>query len=316
MLWWPGHRGRSSVGWVRVALACLFACLGTAFAAPVVWVIASDTGSAYKEATDALVQQLERGGLRGSDIALTNAKDFHSQETPPKLYIALGTEALRSVLAVEPRAPVLAALIPKSAYERVLRDADRKSVNSLSVLYLDQPVHRQVNLVMLALPEARRIGVLWGSESVQHQNQLQVLARSHGLQLNEALVTQSGGLFAGLRDVLESSDVLMMFPDSQVYNASTVANVFLTTYRSRVPVLAFSPGYAKAGGLLSLHASAEQIGRQAGSMARQLLGGSGNAVQYPAEFVVTVNDRVARSLGINLNEVDLSQRLQRLERRP
>jgi hypothetical protein len=38
--------------------------------------------------------------------------------------------------------------------------------------------------------------------------------------------------------------------------------------------------------------------------------------QYPQEFEVTVNDLVARSLGLSLNAADLHARLRALEKRP
>jgi ABC-type uncharacterized transport system substrate-binding protein len=105
--------------------------------------------------------------------------------------------------------------------------------------------------------------------------------------------------------------------DPQVYNSGSIANVLLATYRARVPVLAFSPSYVRAGALLSLHSTPVQIGTQAGSMARSLLQGSASpAAVYPADFTVTVNEHVARSLGLTLDAPTLSDRLRRLEKRP
>ena len=45
---------------------------------------------------------------------------------------------------------VLAALIPRISFERVLADANRKSPSNVAALYLDQPFTRQLDLLRLA----------------------------------------------------------------------------------------------------------------------------------------------------------------------
>jgi ABC-type uncharacterized transport system substrate-binding protein len=82
-------------------------------------------------------------------------------------------------------------------------------------------------------------------------------------------------------------------------------------------VLAFSPAYVKAGALLSVHSSASQAGQQLASMASAVLQGVAQPVsQYPLDFNVTVNEYVARSLGLSLDARNLAERLHRLEKRP
>eukprot|EP01032_Pedospumella_encystans_P026470 gene26469-29906_t len=124
-------------------------------------------------------------------------------------------------------------------------------------------------------------------------------------------------LFTGLKTVLDDADVLLAVADPQVYNSATISNILLATYRARVPVVAFSPAYVKAGALLALYSTPRQIGVQAGALARGVLqGGPVPASQYPQEFSVAVNEHVARSLGLTLDEVALNERMVKLEKRP
>jgi ABC-type uncharacterized transport system substrate-binding protein len=53
-----------------------------------------------------------------------------------------------------------------------------------------------------------------------------------------------------------------------------------------------------------------------GVVQQYLQGGVAPVNQYPKDFEVTVNELVARSLGLRLNASVLRERLQSLEKRP
>jgi ABC-type uncharacterized transport system substrate-binding protein len=73
----------------------------------------------------------------------------------------------------------------------------------------------------------------------------------------------------------------------------------LTTYRARIPLVAFSPAYVKAGAVLAVYSTPAQVARRAVEMLRQWQSGRGlPSPQNPREFEVVVNERVAASLGL------------------
>lgn len=282
-------------------------------------IVSSERGGAYGEAAEALINELERGGLSRNELTqVTVAEYTQSEALSPKLYIALGTEAARALAMAEVRVPVLCTLLPRSSFERILRVSDRKASSQFSALYLDQPLSRQLELIQLALPGARRIGVLWGGESLVQAPALRALASSNGLQLVEVEVGLNELIFPGLKRVLEGSDVLLAMADPQVFNSSTVQNILLSSFRARIPMVAFSPAYARAGALLALYATPAQLGRQAGTLARGVLQGKplSSTPLYSQNFSVTVNGHVARSLGLNLDADALSLQLRRREGMP
>jgi ABC-type uncharacterized transport system substrate-binding protein len=99
--------------------------------------------------------------------------------------------------------------------------------------------------------------------------------------------------------VLAEADVLLALPDTRVFNAGSLQNILITTYRQRVPLVAFSAAYVKAGATLALYASPAQAASQAAAMVRIFLGGRGLLPPQSAlEFSVALNERVARSLGL------------------
>jgi putative ABC transport system substrate-binding protein len=316
------------IGWGLVWSVAAGGASGGAYAAELD-VVSPDRSAAYTEVAQTIATEWARLSQGKGDARLVYLSDGAGSESPaaggPQVIVTLGREALARVLAREPRVPVIAALIPKAGFERVLKDAPKKPAEPVVALYLEQPMARQVELLRLALPDAKRVGVLWGAESILQAGALRSNLQARGLELSGAYVGDAKDLFTSLKTALDDTDVLLAVPDPGVYNGANIANLLLATYRARVPVMAFSPAYVRAGALLSLHSSPRQIGHQAAAMARAqwlgatagsgAVGGAGGS-RFPSDFTVAVNEHVARSLGLSLDEQVLTERLRRAEKRP
>jgi ABC-type uncharacterized transport system substrate-binding protein len=310
---------------LRLRFLLIGYCLGCsvvvgAQADPAVIIISSnESTAAYQEATQALVVQLERGGVAPTETMRMTVADWsNSKLLKPGLFIALGAEAAAAVAAIDLRAPVLCALIPRSTLERILLQTGRKTSTQFSAIYLDQPMARQFELIRLALPTVRRVGVLWGAESLPRANAIRSIGQRHGLELVEASVSRDDLLYPGLKRVLEDAQLLLAVPDPQVYNGNTIQNILLSSFRASVPMVAFSPAYVRAGALLALYGTPTQVGQQVAGVARAVLQGKPLPAQplYPQEFTISVNQQVAHSLGLNLNVDVLSEQLRRREPAP
>jgi ABC-type uncharacterized transport system substrate-binding protein len=304
----------------RVWLIAAMACLLSPAHAYLVCVVSSERAPAYQEAADSLTQELVRSGIARQDIQALSLAEYLDgsvvgQDT--RLIVSLGADALRQVLARNARQAVIAALIPRISFERLLADSHRKNPANVAALYLDQPFGRQLDLLHMALPSVRRVGVLWGPESVAQQPLLATALQARGLESTERVLAEGGSLITALRAVLNNTEALLAVADSAVYNPSTIANILLTSYRDKTPVMAFSPGYVKAGALLSVHSTAAQAGVQVASMALHYLQTNTlPASQYPLDFSISVNEYVAHSLGLSLQAKTLNERLHRLEKKP
>jgi ABC-type uncharacterized transport system substrate-binding protein len=76
----------------------------------------------------------------------------------------------------------------------------------------------------------------------------------------------------------------------------------LTTYRNRIPLIGFSAAYVKAGALAAIYSTPENIADQLAELTAQSLSAAGAVKQIisPKYFSVSINSRVARSLGVQL----------------
>jgi putative ABC transport system substrate-binding protein len=300
-----------------LAVACL--CLmtyGSAWAAGTVsvWLALSDTGGVHAEAAESLRAQLEKAQPGRISWRVEHWSQFTSPKPEPQWVVAVGTAAQRGMqelFAGDPTPPpILAILVPHLAFERI---ADQKRLNagSLSAVFLDQPPARQLELIRLALPAVRNIGILVSGESRGHVSALAKAASARSLKLVVSPVDQ-GGLFPALQSLLSDANVLLALPDPTVFNSQTAANILTAAYRRQVPLVGFSPSWVKAGALLALYSTPAQVGARGGELLLHALAGRPLAPpQSPQEFVVKVNQDVARSLGIALDEAQLGEQLSR-----
>lgn len=301
-------------------LACLLLwVVGSVHATTLVVIVSSERSPAYVEAAEALVSELERQGVSRFEMRQQTTLEFQKDGAgTPRLLVALGALAAQTVAKTDPRYPVLCALLPRTSYESVLQETGQRSSAQFSALYLDQPLSRQLELIRLALPAAKNVGVLWGQESKSKESVLKALAATKQLTLVEGRVSGDSLLFPQLKKVLADADVLLAQADQQVFNPQTIQNILLASFRAQVPMLGFSPAYVRAGALIAVFSTPEQIGRQSAALAKDVLQGKGLPATplYPSSFSVMVNDHVARSLGLSLEASALTARLKSAESAP
>lgn len=275
-----------------------------------VWVALAEEGGVHAEAAAVLRAELE------PHAALTvgaTAAVLDERAPTPALIVTVGTLAYERTLkwleqrdAVWQRVPVLATLLPRAAYE-AYRAAGAPRLRVTSAVVLDQSLGRQMALIQRALPDRRRVAVLPGPQTQPQLGALEQEARARGIQLMvTARVDTPGEVYPALKEATASADVLLALPDALIYNSANLQNILLASYRARVPLVAFSAAYVKAGALLAVYSTPAQVGRHAGGLVRGWLAGRGlPPAQSPREFAVVANHRVATSLGIQLDDAAL-----------
>lgn len=279
-------------------------------------ILTSDAGGVYAE----LIAALQRD-LTGSGLALSVTDRPASTGAVRSLVVTLGTKALREAAQrslqspVWAQVPVLAALLPQSAWRSGAAGLPRGS----SAIWLDQPVDRYVELTRQALPQRRRLGVLLGPTSVGLEPVLDRATLARGLTAVKANVdAPATDLFPALQGVLQNCDMLLALPDPTLYNAESLQNILIATYRQRVPMLSYTAAHARAGATLALHTPLEEVAAQLVRALRQFsTQGSLPVPEGPQGFSVVVNEQVARSLSLDLRSpAELQAAVRRAEGRP
>lgn len=277
-----------------------------AMAAPRIWVALAEEGGVYLEAAAALKAGLDDA----AEVSMDGWQDLFDRKTDrPDLIVTVGAAALDGALerlakkdAAWARIPVLASLLPQVVFDARLA-AGQVVQRPFSAAVLDQPLGRQLALVKRALPERQRVAVLPGPQTRPQIPLLEREARSRGLQLVTAPeVRAQEEIYPSLKEALTEADVVLALPEPVIYNANTLQNILLASYRARVPLVAFSSAYVKAGAVLAVYSTPAQVARRAVEMVRQWQAGRGlPPLQRPREFEVAVNAKVAASLGLRID---------------
>src|SRR5205814_7553131 len=140
-----------------------------------------------------------------------------------------------------------------------------------------------------------RVGVIFNRARTGYLvKQAEGVAREEGLQLVTKEITSPKEVTAALDALQDEVDALWIIPDETILAQAVVQQILLVSYRKKIPVLGVSERHARMGALLSLSfASSEDIGRQAGDIARAVRGGIA-AAQLPYTTARTI------SIGVNL----------------
>lgn len=287
---------------------------GMAHAGAPIVVVMRDTDPAHRQAYAAMLTTLQRKApdLRSVEIDVSELDTTRFTDT--RVVISFGAHAARALAQRMPPTKVVHSLLPEGAWE-ALPEKWRHSGRNTAIV-LDQPPGRQLELIRQALPEWNRIALLTGPEIEPALKRIGALARNALFTVSEAVVDSERALYPALRSVLADPAILIVTPDTRIFNSNTVQNVLLTAYRSQSPVLGFSAAYAHAGALLALYSTPGQIGTQTAELAALLAHGSAVPPPRPPRyFEIAVNRNVAHSLGIELDDAEqLTAALTRAEK--
>jgi hypothetical protein len=279
---------------LSVALAFLFFCISPVQAEPLrVTVVLSEEGGVYQEFSDLL-----RVKMPVARFAL-NTVNVDQILSGSDLYIAVGMKAVDELASRD--IPVLSVLVPKAGYDKLQHGLALRTVPR-SAIYLEQPMERQVAFLLTALPSTRDVGILYSAPPPELQNVRRLLADKK-VRLHDISVGSAQSLNDALESILRESEVLFVLADAGVYNAATIRNILLTSYRKQIPLVGISQAYVKAGALCAIYSTPDQIATQAAEAIRHFSEvGKLPSSQYPKEFEVSVNLQVARSLDIPIQD--------------
>ena len=236
-----------------------------------------------------------------------------------QLVVTVGTKASQYAATMLRNTPVLAIFIPKSSFERIVSELPENSTRKYSAIFLDQPLHRLVNLGLLLQPQASQIGTVLGPISHQHLETLQQLAKNHPFNLHYRFLGNDDNPVSTLKPVVMASDIFVAVPDQAILNRSVAKWILYLSYSEKIPVIGFSKAYTDAGALASVFSTPENIGHHTGELIGNWLSNQDNTIwqpQYPAYCTVKTNHAVARSLGITLPDKEILRRqLEAMERK-
>lgn len=280
-------------------LAALFIFFLLSVATPVwaggIALILSESGGAYGEFAGVLEEALSGSSWNITSTALADAGQ--TPAIPADLVIAAGSDALRKALSRNDSPPIIAALLPRQSYERIL--AENRRPNRITAIYLDQPAARQAAFVRQLLPDQKRFGMLVSVETRSALPQYRQAFTNAGLVLDVEDADTERNLLPALNSVLDRAAALIAVPDNSIYRRNNIKAILITAFRHQRPIIGYSPAFVTAGALAALHTTPTQVARQTA----ELIISHGTNLpppSAPSQFAIAINPNVAQSLGLKI----------------
>lgn len=214
------------------------------------------------------------------------------------LIISAGGEALQRALAAGGTTPIIATLLPRQSYEKIIALSGQQRTR-ITAIYLDQPPARQASFLRSLLPDVKRVGMLFSSETRWQASQYRQAFKNVGLILDSEESDTPNTLLPAISALLPRVNALLAVPDGTIYKRDNIKAILVTSYRHQRPVVAFSAPFVNAGALAALHTTPTQIARQTAELINNM-GAVLPPPMPPSHFAITINSSVARALDLSI----------------
>lgn len=271
--------------------------------------VASKSTADYIEVLESIKRQLEADNPHGYEFNTRfrpSGTDLKTDLSAADFIVTVGTSAADTVYSLKPKAPLISVLITENAFS-VLAEKHYGSVEAafaaqVSSICLDQPVSRSIRLARLLVPGSSGLGVMLGPASVHRQAELSKYIADSGLQPQFVSIGAKDNPIHKIEPVLSRSDVFIPISDSRRINIATAKWILHLSYRYKVPVIAFSKSYLKAGALAAIYSSPADVARDAAEWLIKSRSETIGNLYKPAHYSVDFNKSVAANLKIKLEK--------------
>ncbi|MFT7128821.1 MAG: putative ABC transport system substrate-binding protein [Gammaproteobacteria bacterium] len=211
---------------------------------------------------------------------------------------------------------IVCSFITRNAFDVITADASPD--NAITAVFIDQPIKRliQISTLLRKDQSVYKIGMLSQSVLAEPSLAIDASAANNDIEINSTSLLLTGNPIKQIEPLMKNSDVFIVRPNTSLFNRLVAKLVLQLSMRYKTPVIGFSEKYAKAGALLSVYASPENIGWDTGLLLSEWMQDPSNATPVPrdgSEFSLVINQRIARKLSITLDAEQLKSTLQKME---
>jgi putative ABC transport system substrate-binding protein len=315
--------GLFSLKSVKISLVLLFLLPSSSYGRDyTIAIIPSSDSNTYITTANHIKSTIKKTNNNLIIINTIKIKDlsYHKKATlkDVDLFVPIGQRALKEVLKYSGNIPVLVSLISRYDFNRVIGNKKHYE-NNIGAIYIDQPLNRHTSFSELVLPDSNRFSFIISENNKHAINKLDLLEHDN---YRISILKQGGNVLSTLSSALKDSDALIAVPDPIIFNLRTTRSILLSTYRKRVPLIGFSESYVKAGALAALYSTPELIGKQTGEVISLFINRASSDSDpfflprlHAKYFSISVNKKVARSLGLTVPDVDsLEESLLKIEK--
>jgi ABC-type uncharacterized transport system substrate-binding protein len=220
--------------------------------------------------------------------------------------VANGPEiSLQAANAARPAVPIVMLANNYDPFARGYVKSLANPGGNITGLFYRQPelAVKQLELLVEAFPERRRVAVLWDSASTDQLSAIERAVPSMRLSLQSLKLENPPYDFDGaFRTLLQGEAQMLQVLSSPLFSPQH-AHIVELAIRHRLPTMFIFKYYVEAGGLMSYGVDTGPLWRRAASYVAKILRGARPAelpVEQTANFEFAVNLKTAKAIGIEL----------------
>lgn len=288
------HHPLKAFVWARIVFFLLLFCAAGVSAKTRVAVVMSRLIPPYQKALSGFEKELD---CDTTVFDLQKKKDPQSvakeiKAAKPDLVLAIGSNALKLAKKHLKKTPVIFTMVLKPG----------KMPGNVTGVSMTLPAKTHLIGLKLIAPKVKSVGIVFNPKhSGKRVDQFKKVAGKLGLKIVSVAANSKKEAFSAIKLLAGRVDSLWMVMDQDV-----VANFNLLqslSTKEKVPLATFSYKYVEMGALVALAPKFEDLGKQAGQLAKKLLSGvppKKLGVVSPTNFYYSINVNTALKIGVGV----------------
>ena len=219
------------------------------------------------------------------------------------LILGVATPTSQAVVKAITTTPIVFVAVTDPVGSGLVANAAAPAGNVTGVSDM-QPVQPILDLVKQLKPNATAVGAIYNageSNSVVLIKAEKQAAAAMGLKFVQATAAQTSDVQAAAQSLVGRVDAITVIGDNTAVTA--LESIVKVCEQNKIPLLAGDPDSVKRGAAAGYGFNYEDLGKQAGDIAAQILSGTpikDIPVQFAQNLQLSVNEKAAKAQGVTL----------------
>ena len=190
-----------------------------------------------------------------------------------------------------------------------LENTDGKNITGMSDF---SPMDKHVALIKEIVPTAKTIGIIYNAgepNSVVLVEKLKDEAAKANLNVEEATIANSSGVYQAAKSLIGRADVIYIPTDNTVISA--VESAVKVCTQNQLPLIVADVDSVARGAVAAVAVDYYKMGLQTGDMVAKILVDGVNPGDMPIEFLndlnLHINKKAAAAMGVTLPEATIKR---------
>jgi len=230
----------------------------------------------------------------------------------PDLVLAIATPGAQAAAQKIKDMPIVFTGVTDPVSAGLVKDLKNTDGTNITGMSDFSPMDKHVALIQEIVPAVKTIGVIYNAgepNSVVLVNKLREEATKAGLNVEEATVANSSGVYQAAKSLVGRCDVIYTPTDNTVISA--MESIVKICRQNKLPYIAGDVDSVARGAIAAVAVDYYKMGLQTGDMAYKILVDGVNPGSMPVEFLndlnLHVNKSAAAAMGVTLPEATIQR---------